>query len=367
MKNILELNIEIEKMFNPEIIYYNLVGNIAVNQTWINEIDKSYFDVYEKHIKEKIDLIADLDSNGKINFLKIFHQDILQKYKEQLSLNFSDLEYLKSITKIYIRSIEAPKEKTNEISFSADDSQYEEILEKLAELFKIEDFNIYGDTHGFFEYKNVMDEKLLDIVKNEDLGKLVPTVDDFGLENLFGLDGEFDEDYGLSPEEYVLGRYYSYAYLSLFLESNRSMLERLANYMEYLIVLVEKVEGYGKDKLTLEDINEGDPNKLKFELKLNKLEVSILFKNLSDFGYIEVDNRGQKHPFTQLKKYIDNANMYYLNEKGEAELINNISKEFSKVYGKKERVMHIDREIKFLENLIIKSKEKVAQIKSEEL
>ncbi|WP_298367548.1 hypothetical protein [uncultured Lutibacter sp.] len=363
MKNIIELNIEIENIFNPDIIYYHLSGNTTVNQSWVNEIDSSYFNDYEERIKEKIDLIADLDSSGKINFLKLFHQDVLHKYKEQIKLNFSDLEYLKSITKIYIASVdyEEAKQKTSDIDFPRDD-MYEAVLEKLAKLFELEDFDMYnGD---FLESKNIIDEMLLDISKKEDLEKLAPTVDEFGLENYFGLDGEFDEDYGLSAKESLLGRYYSYAYLSLFLESNKDMLGRIAEYIEYLIVLVKKVENYGEE-LTFEEVHNNNPNNLKLEFKINKKEIAMLFKNLSDFGYFHVDNTGFKHPHTQLKKYIANANMYFPHN-GEIKLIKDIKKEYSKVYGMEERVMHQNMEKEFLKDLIKKLTERIKEIDSEE-
>jgi hypothetical protein len=366
MKKIIELNVEIEKFFNPEIIYYSLAGNIAINQSWVGEIDSSYFYDYESQIKEKIDLIADLDSSGKINFLKLFHQDVLQKYKEQLKFNFSDLEYLKSITKIYIRSIEEPKKNPNDISFSTEDNNYEKVLEKLVELFKIEDFNIYGNSSGFLDYKDKMDKLLLDIVKTEDLEKLVVSVDDFGLENHFGLEGEFDEDYGLSPEESVLGRYYSYAHLSLFLESNRDMLGRIAKYMEYLIVLVKKVENYGKEELTLEEVYDNDPNNVKLEFKISKKKIAMLFKNLKASGIFHVDKNGFHSEQTQLIKYIDNANMYF-SHNGELKPVKGITKEFAKIYGNDERIMHQNFEKKFLKGLIEDLEERIKDIDSEKV
>lgn len=362
MKNIIELNVEIEKIFNPEIIYQHLDGNITINQIWINEIGSHYFSDCEKQIKEKIDLIADLDSSGKINFLKLFHQDVLHKYKEQLTLNFSDLEYLKFITKIHITQAKHPKQKTSDIDFPRDD-MYEAILEKLAKLFKLEYFDMYnGD---FLESKNTMDEMLIDIVKKEDLGKLVPTIDEFDLENFFGLDGGFDEDYGLTPRESVLGRYYSYAYLSLFLDSNRDMLGRIAEYIEYLIVLVKKVENYGEE-LTFEEVHNNNPNNVKFEFKISKKKIAMLFKNLKASGIFHVDKNGFNSEQTQLIKYIDNANMYFTHN-GELKPVKGITKEFAKIYGNEERIMHQDLEKKFLKGLIKELTERIKEINSEDI
>jgi hypothetical protein len=358
MKNIIELNIEIENIFNPEIIYYHLCGNITVNQSWVNEIDSSYFNNSEERIKEKIDLIADLDSSGKINFLKLFHQDVLQKYKEQLKLNFSDLEYLKSITKIYISRIEGeePKQKTTDIEFQRD-FMYVYVLEKLAKLFELEDFDMYnGD---FLESKNIIDEMLLDISKKEDLEKLVPTVDEFGEENYFGLDGYFDEDYGLSAKESVLGRYYSYAYTSLFLESNRDMLGRIAKYIEYLIVLVKKVENYGEE-LTFDEVYDNNPTNIKLEFKISKMDVAMFYRALHDEGIIFVDNKNQKHRYTNLKAYIDKSNMYYL-DKQNVKKIDGITRQFARFQNDN---VYDKNEIKLLNLLISKFETRIKRIKA---
>lgn len=337
MKNIIDLNAEIEKIAQPEIEFHDKFQNIKFYGDWINELPDNYFEVWEARIKDKINNIADLESPSKVKFIKVFQQDVLQKYDDLSKVDYNDLESLKSIPRVVFMtdlSVNPPKSKGRDYFFTGDiNDGYEEVLIKMAELYKIESFDYFDGEHDPDSKK--------DILQDEILNKL--NVEDEKLESI-----------------------YSYVFLSFVLESTRKLLERITKYLDYLVNLINKVENFKEDNLTLEEIQEGDPNKLKLELKLNKLEVSILFKNLNDFGYIEVNNRGQKHPLTQLKKYINNANMYYLNEKGEAELVKNIEKEFSKVYGKTERVMHINREIKFLENLIAKSKDKITQIKSEE-
>lgn len=337
MKNIIDLNTEIEKIVNPEIELHQEFQNIRFFENWINEVNHAYFDIWEERIKGKINDIADLESPSKVRFIKVFQQDVLQKFDDLLKVDYCNLDNLKSIPKtVYVsnKKVELPKTKLQEFYFSFEDGVFDETLTRMAKIYKIDNFDLYDAEHSSDSYK--------DILQDEVLNKL-------------------EED-----NDEMLESIYSYVYLSFVLESTREMLGRITVYLDYLVNLIKKLENFEEDKFNIEEVFDNDPNKLKLELKLNKLEVSMLFKNLNDFGYIEVDNRGQKHPFTQLKKYIDNANMYYLNEKGEVKIIKNINKEFAKVYGSQERVMHIEREIKFLENLIAKSREKIAQIKLEE-
>ena len=81
MKNLIELNKEIEAIFNPEIYIFNEYRNITFSKHWVNDIyaNQNYFHEWEERIINKINNTVDLDSPSKIKFIKVFHQDVLNK------------------------------------------------------------------------------------------------------------------------------------------------------------------------------------------------------------------------------------------------------------------------------------------------
>ncbi|MBZ0328263.1 MAG: hypothetical protein K8F54_11700 [Altibacter sp.] len=333
MKNIFEINAEIEKITNPVIEYHHHYQNIMFFGDWVSEIDYTYFIKWQETIKKKINDIADLDSPSKVKFLKVFHQDVLQKYNEQLKLNFNELDTLKAkLKQKYVSEgfIRKPKKKSKEVYYSPDShDDFDYILTKMSEIFELEKFDIYNDDECGGP------EGLKDILQDEVLSKL--KVEDDQLESL-----------------------YSYVHLSVCLELTRDMLKNITQHLDSIVNYIKKLENFEEDKLTLDEVYDNDPNNLKLEFKINKLDVALFYRVFHDVGIIEVDNKNQKNPYTNLKKYIDSSNMYYMENK-KVDKVKNINKEFSKFLNDNKYEKH---EINLIELLISKLKSKKEEIEA---
>ncbi|MEW4925192.1 hypothetical protein [Algibacter sp. 2305UL17-15] len=306
MKNIIDLNSEIEKIINPVIEYHHEHENISFFDEWVNDMPRTFFTDWEIAIKEKINLVADLGNPMKIQIIKVIHQDVLEKYKEQLELNFNDLELLKSKQNLYWRNkeLEAPKEKPMNIYYHPD-SDFSDTIEKFAELNDIKNFSPYDGDNSPDGYKDELEDMILD---------------------KFGLIESTQE-----IQDEKINQLYANLFLSHCLESTRQMLKRIAEYLDSLVGFIKKAENFEIDKYSFDEISDNDPTNLKLEFKTNKLNVVFLYKALFEEGFIDVDRKNQKQKDTNLKKYLDNANIYFLNEKGESVKVKGINKEFSKV------------------------------------
>jgi hypothetical protein len=318
MKNLIELNKEIETIFKPEIYIFNEYKNIMFNERWVNEIfdNKNYFYDWEQRIVNKINNTVDLDNSLKIKFIKVFHQDVLEKYNELSTIDYESLEYLKTF-KLSFLNIKKPENFCSEFYSSSDDFEYGDFLEKMSRIFEIEDYN-YNDG----EYDS---EKAKDILEDEIMFKLHD-----GEKSIVVIE-EIEETTYLYQEKDLakIDSYYSYGFLSYCLENARTLLKNIVRHLDNLVNLIRKLENFEDDKLTLEDILVNDLTDIKLEYKLSKMEVALFYRALHDVQIINVNNQGQKHPYTNLKKYINSSNMYYFDNK-KTDKVKNINKEFSK-------------------------------------
>lgn len=331
MKDIIDLNAEIEKIAKPEIEFHEKFQNIRFYGNWVNEISYKYFEDWEERIKNKINNITDLDSQSKVKFIKVFQQDVIQKYDDLSKFDYGSIEILKSIPRVVFMtdlSVESPKSRGSEIYYSDFfDDAYEEILYKMAEVYKIDNFDYYDGEHSPDSQKDILQDEILD---------------------------------KLNLEEEQLESLYSYAYLSLTLESTRKLLERITKYLDYLVNLIRKLENFEEDKLKLDDVFAADPTDIKLEFKINKLSVAMFFRNLHDMGIINVDNKNQKTPYTNLKKYINEANIYYL-DNNKVNKVKNINKEFSKILNDKYKEYE-KQEFNLLDLLITNFQQRKAEL-----
>ncbi|SDB30507.1 hypothetical protein SAMN03097699_0607 [Flavobacteriaceae bacterium MAR_2010_188] len=331
MQNIIDLNSEIEKIAQPEIEFHQKFQNIRFDGNWVNELNYNHFEDWEKRIKDKINKIVDLESPSKVKFIKVFQQDVLQKYNDLLKVDYDNLETLKSIPRIIFMTdsiIKPPKTKVSEFYFSGDIMDgFEEILLKMAEIYKIESFDYYdGDNHP---------DSQKDILQDEILHRL-------------------------NIEDNQLDTIYSYVFLCFALKSTTKLLGGITKYLDYLVNLINKIENFEEDKLTLDEVYDNDPNNLKLEFKINKINVALFYRVFHDLGIFEVDNKNQKHPYSNLKNYINGSNMYYL-ENHKVEKIKNINKEFAKFLNDNKYEKH---EINLIELLISKLKSRKEEIEA---
>ena len=347
MKNIIDLNAELEKLAKPEIYFHQDYQTFSLFGTWVVEADYKYFEDWQKRIIDKINNIADLDRPSKVKFIKVFHQDVLKKYSDINELNTESLEQLKStFSGQYTTpdSVDKPKKKCSEFSYEIeswneyDFLEYHNIVYKLGVIFYCDDLELMADgEYSLTDEKYNIDELVLEKIQENELKLPVFESNEERIEML-----------------------YSYVHLSFCLDNIKTLLKNIAKHLDYLVNLIKKVENFEEDKLTLDEVYDNDPNNLKLEYKINKMDVALFYRVLHDIGIIHVDNKNQKHPYTNLKKYINNANMYYLENK-KVDKVKNINKEFAKFLNDNKYEKH---EIKLVELLIEKLKSRKEYIEA---
>jgi hypothetical protein len=153
-------------------------------------------------------------------------------------------------------------------------------------------------------------------------------------------------------EDLKFEKHYSYALLGDQLIFYRELIRLIAEHTEKIYLFINKIENKEESVLGLEGIYDNDPNNIKLEFKVNKLSVVFFYRALLDADIIFVDNKNQnkKYPYTNLNKYIDQANTYFLGNEG-SEKVTGCGKEFSKI-GKPGNPEYKRQEIELLDLVI---------------
>ncbi|WP_298553593.1 hypothetical protein [uncultured Algibacter sp.] len=378
MKYLIDLNKEIEKIVNPEIYFHEDYQTFSFFKTWVVEIDDEYFNNWENRIKDKINHIADLDSPIKVKFIKVFHQDVLQKYNNIIEFDNENLEYLKSLFSNIYRtpeSIKSPKNKCKDFSDDFDSSyfityeEYEHFIYKLGRIFYSKDFLPLTDPDETLDdEKGNLEELILERIEieNEENEKKKHEAKE-ATRKFLEKEGDIEKDVIEEELSYnypvnkinkneELEKMHSYVQLSICLDSTKTVLKNIIKHLDNILNLIKKLETYKEDEFNFDEVFDKDPTNLKLEFKTNKLNVVFFYKALFEEGFIDVDSKNQKYTDTNLKKYLDNANIHFLNEKGESVKVKGINKEFSKVKKRKndEKSEYERQEIELLDLIISK-------------
>jgi len=349
MKNLIELNKEIEAIFKPEIYVFNEYKNIMFNEGWVNEVfdNKSYFNDWEQRVVNKINNTIDLDNPLKIKFIKVFYQDVLEKYNEIITIDYEKLEYLKTF-KLSFSNLKKSESLCSEFYSSLDDFKYGDFLEKMSRIFKIEDYTFYDGEYDPETAKDILEDKIM--YKLHD-GKKSVIINDEIEETVYSYKEKDLEE---------IDRYYSYGFLSYCLENTRTLLKNIVKHLDNVVNLIRKLENFEDDKLTLDDILVNDPTDIKLEYRFSKMEVALFYRALHDTGIIHVNNQGQKHQYTNLKSYINNSNIYYL-DKTEVTKVTHITRQFTRFLNDNKYEKH---ELKLLNLIIEKFNSRIEYIKA---
>ncbi len=326
MKHIIDLNSEIEKLVNPDVEYYHQYQNIKFFDMWVNDVEVDYFIKWKDEIIEKINSIADLESPMKVKLLKVLHQDVLKKYSERQNRNFISLDIIKSFLGYHsYRTVQKPKTEPKDFAYYPD-SNFTELLEKFAFINGISDYDFYDDNYSPDAHKDRLEDVVLD------------------------RQGLLEEN--LKEQNIILNEFYSYVHLSVCLDWSFRVLKGVAQYLDSCIDLINKIENYEPDKFSFEEVSDNDPTNLKLQYNLSKLKVIQFYRALFEEGIIDVDSSNQKMTNTNLKLYIDNANIYYRNRTGVIMKVKDTRRQYSDITNDKKG--DFKRQEAELLNLIIK-------------
>lgn len=321
MKDILELNSEIEDFAIPKIIYNFSIRNYLFNKKWVNEIEPSEFIAKHEYINK---LISELNFNTEqnIKFLKGINEIVISTINSITKNNNQFLEFDSS--KWHHLSIEntspkiLPAHPCSEIDNT--NKAYPQIISRIFNYFEID-----KETQELFSTNSINNS-------NKELNEFILKKNNIDKEEL---------------EEYYAKSYMSYV-LTLYQES----LYKIADY----ILLIERTINMKGKPDEFHKINEHktenidvDKNVLKFNLSKN--HIGHLFYNLYEIGIIAKDKTDIKDERTKLKNYIDSAKMFYLDKSSNYVRVERMTK-----------AMKVDRnnsksvqdEINFVESLVLK-------------
>ncbi len=243
-------------------------SHIYLNGKKVNEIDRDYFEHFSNGIKDILE--QELSNNENNQILS----NVLGLLLEAEAITIKKWE--DTITRkdnFYERKFEGPSRE-----FLEDEGQ----VWKKNKIFK-----------GISQFLN-LDPELT--AANEDLHSYLITRAE------------------VQVNETRLGSIYAIGQLYYVYELKLAVINDLINYLE------------DKYNPTQEDSN--DNPSIKFKLK--KQEIALLFRILYKEGIIELDGNRERDKLTKLKKYIDNANIYYYYEQfSEYKKVDNIKNEFS--------------------------------------
>ena len=275
MLKLVKLNLEIEKLLNFDIEYNDVIQNFLYNKNWVTEIPSIYFKETKEKIENLIDENIDYADEKNILFIESILEDI-QKFSVSLT------QLLKSYS-------------TN--NFSSDDWSMSLVFPDNPPQISPMDLT-EPKPSNFFDAKN---EIIIEVIKN--FFNIGSSLDDESetLENILIKEFNIDEN----EVEFVFAK----AHLTYILTLHLEMIHDIGNFLKSIINV------YNRRKSNIEEnLNSFIPEDLKLEFDLSKTNLGHLFYNLYEIGIIAKDKTDVKDERTNLKNYINHANIFYLDK-----------------------------------------------------
>ena len=326
MLKLAKLELEINKILKLEVVYSHPLSNYLYNDYWVTDLYHYHFNEFEKEVEELIDTNIDYDDELNLNFIRdllndvtIFYKDLINIYDDFSSFDFSN--------EIIGHLLDSPDNSDLFPLFSVRESQspnpsnkYEDKFSPIIEIIK-QFFNIPEDK----ELNSLVDLNEF-LIKNHNVSEM-----------------ELDE-------------IYAKAHLTYILSLHIGLVARVGQLFNSILKVRERRMFNINDSLF---VDKGIEN-VRLNFNLSKTHLGHLFYNLYEIGMIAKDPKDTDDTRTELKNYLNSANMYYLDNK----------KKFAKA-DKMNRVMRVDRypelrncddELQFLEYLIDKLNDRVSWV-----
>lgn len=275
MLKLVKLNLEMEKLLNFDIEYNDVIQNFLYNKNWVTEIPSIYFKETKEKIENLIDENIDYADEKNILFIESILEDI-QKFSVSLT------QLLKSYS-------------TN--NFSSDDWSMSLVFPDTPPQISSKDLP-EPKPSNFFDAKN---EIIIEIIKN--FFNIETTLFDENetVENILIKEFNIEEN----EVEFVFAK----AHLTYILTLHLEMIHDIGNFLKSIINV------YNRRKSNIEEnLNSFIPEDLKLEFNLSKTNLGHLFYNLYEIGIIAKDKTDVKDERTNLKNYINHANIFYLDK-----------------------------------------------------
>lgn len=274
MLKLVKLNKEISKLLNFDIEFNDSINNFSYNNMWVHEIPSNYYKPTISKIEKLIDKNIDYNDEQNIFFIESVLEDIQElciSLHQRLS-NYSAYDFTNIEWSLSCEFPDYPPENSTTDLPTPSPSNYSEsktevILQIVQNFFKI-------DTEE-------SDDSLIDILIKRNIVK----------------------GYGDDELELIFAKAHLIYVLILHLE----MIDEVAEFLRSII------ETYNRRKAKIEERSISImPDEVKLEFNLSKTNLGHLFYNLYEIGIIAKDKTDVKNERTNLKNYINNANIFYL-------------------------------------------------------
>lgn len=316
MLKLLKLNSEIEKLLEFNIEINHTVNNCLYNGMWITQIPDNYFDNQVENIVKLIDDSIDYSDDKNIFFIISLLDDI-EKYIKKLDELLNDYLQNKFDRELVSHSLDYPKTppKTSpkELEFPSTINNNDDKA-----------LNIIDIINGFYNKEPGQNYSNIELV----------------LENEFNLN------------ENEIDITYLRAHIAYTLIKHEKMVISVGDFLHNIVKV------YNRRKSSIEE-NTGtiSPENHKLEFNLSKTNLGHLFYNLYEIGIIAKDKTDVKDKRTKLKNYLNNANLYYLENNSTYSPIIKMTRAM-KVQRNTEK-KEVDKEIIFLNDLVKKLNKRI--------
>ena len=333
MQKLADLNSQISKVTSLNIVLYDSINNYTYNNYWVTDLDPSYFDKKIKKLEKLFDKNINYDDENHIKYLQIIYQDVIEKYKEQFSKDYSklstfetknnsnwgyNLDYPKTEPRYNSLDLQLP----NPVDLNGGKEEY--IIEGVKGFYNIDD-----------EDEPLNFDELILLLKEKH-----------------------------NVEESDLHLIFAKSHLSYIIWLHQQSIIQVLDKIKNLLEVVEKLKVFSESEtksiLKTELEEEKIINEFKLIFKCRKYEIAYIFNFLFKYGYIDGSERFRDSE-EYIKKFLDENETYYFS-RNKLKKVESMTSEFTRIGKHSEN--HITKEINFSEKYIENLEKRIEDLKS---
>jgi len=273
MLKLLKLNSEIEKVLEFKIEINHSINNCLYNDLWVTQIPDKYFDNQVENIIKLIDENIDYNDDKNIFFIMSLLEDI-----EESVINLNDIldNYLKNkfdrelVSHSLVYPSNLPTISPKDLEFPSPSNNNDDKALYIIDIIS----GFYGKESGG---------------------------------NYGNIESVLEEEFNLNENEIEIT--YMRAHITYTLMLHEKMVISVGKFLQDIVKV------YNRRKSNIEENFQSiTPENLKLEFNLSKTNLGHLFYNLYEIGIIAKDKADTKDERTNLKNYINHANIFYLDK-----------------------------------------------------
>jgi hypothetical protein len=330
MQKLAKLNDVISNSIALNITYNLSIENYRYGTKWVTDFGVDYFSKQLNKIEKLLDKNINYDNKKHIDFLSVLYQDVLNTLGELSKFNHEKLSSLDLLIEEGDAELISPDilpvNEATKLALPNPLNKFDDRGEYIIEIII-----------GFYDLKlehQVRQERLNDILKEKR--------------------GRNESD---------LNSIYAKAHLSYIISLHIQMVKGIAYKLSNLLSVVHKLDKFLSNDENLPDEIENlnlDANGLNLKFDLSKTNLGHLYYNLYEIGIIAKDKADVKDKRTNLKNYLNQANLFYLENNSKYKPVTKMTRAMTVQRDINEK--DIASEIIFLESLITKLSSRIGDL-----